>query len=236
MYKNYIFDLYGTLVDIRTNEESNSLWEKMSDLFICYGISYPPAELKRTFKNTIAFMEKEEKDPYYEVEMESVFMALAEKKQVKIDLATTKALCYFFRVTSRYRLGLYPKVPLLLKTLKQNNCGIYLLSNAQAAFTRPELDQLGLLPYFDDILISSEEHCRKPSVDFMNRLLDKRHLNIKDCVMVGNDCDSDVKIANDCGMDSVYIHSSISPDLPEEIPATYTILDNDIMKIWTLTN
>ena len=26
MYQNYIFDLYGTLVDIRTNERKPSLW------------------------------------------------------------------------------------------------------------------------------------------------------------------------------------------------------------------
>lgn len=30
MFKNYIFDLYGTLVDINTNEDSLILWEKLS--------------------------------------------------------------------------------------------------------------------------------------------------------------------------------------------------------------
>lgn len=29
-YQNYIFDLYGTLVDIRTDEESSMLWEWMA--------------------------------------------------------------------------------------------------------------------------------------------------------------------------------------------------------------
>ena len=28
MYQNYIFDLYGTLVDIHTNEKKAYLWEK----------------------------------------------------------------------------------------------------------------------------------------------------------------------------------------------------------------
>ena len=27
-YENYIFDLYGTLVDIRTNEKKTYLWQK----------------------------------------------------------------------------------------------------------------------------------------------------------------------------------------------------------------
>ena len=29
MFKNYIFDLYGTLIDIRTDEDDKALWEKM---------------------------------------------------------------------------------------------------------------------------------------------------------------------------------------------------------------
>ena len=30
MYKNYIFDLYGTLVDINTDEDKSELWDKLS--------------------------------------------------------------------------------------------------------------------------------------------------------------------------------------------------------------
>ena len=30
MYQNYIFDLYGTLVDIHTNEKKAYLWKKLS--------------------------------------------------------------------------------------------------------------------------------------------------------------------------------------------------------------
>ena len=33
MYQNYIFDLYGTLVDIHTNEKKAYLWKKMSLFF-----------------------------------------------------------------------------------------------------------------------------------------------------------------------------------------------------------
>ena len=29
-YENYIFDLYGTLVDIHTDEEKTELWEKLA--------------------------------------------------------------------------------------------------------------------------------------------------------------------------------------------------------------
>jgi len=29
-YENYVFDLYGTLVDIHTDENSEGLWEKLA--------------------------------------------------------------------------------------------------------------------------------------------------------------------------------------------------------------
>ena len=31
MYKNYFFDLYGTLVDIRTDEQEPSLWRDLAE-------------------------------------------------------------------------------------------------------------------------------------------------------------------------------------------------------------
>ena len=39
-YKNYIFDLYGTLVDINTDEWSAQLWKKMAILYGYYGAAY----------------------------------------------------------------------------------------------------------------------------------------------------------------------------------------------------
>ena len=33
MYKNYVFDFYGTLVDIRTDEEKKEIWDKLSLLY-----------------------------------------------------------------------------------------------------------------------------------------------------------------------------------------------------------
>ena len=33
MYKNYIFDLYGTLVDINTDENKRYLWDKTVHMY-----------------------------------------------------------------------------------------------------------------------------------------------------------------------------------------------------------
>ena len=45
MFKNYVFDLYGTLIDINTNEWQKKLWEKLSILYKYKGASYTAKEI-----------------------------------------------------------------------------------------------------------------------------------------------------------------------------------------------
>ena len=45
-YDNYIFDLYGTLVDIHTDESATAIWEKLAMFYGYYGALYEAKELK----------------------------------------------------------------------------------------------------------------------------------------------------------------------------------------------
>ena len=79
-YKNYIFDLYGTLVHIETDEEKKQLWEKLARFYSHYGVDYKPVDLKRAYKRTIKDEEKKIKKTsgvaYPEVDLEKVFLRL----------------------------------------------------------------------------------------------------------------------------------------------------------------
>lgn len=48
-YKNYIFDLYGTLLDIHTDEQSKELWKIMRDFFNVYGCEWKQKPLRDAF-------------------------------------------------------------------------------------------------------------------------------------------------------------------------------------------
>ena len=48
-YKNYIFDLYGTLLDIHTDENSKELWKIMRDFYNVYGCEWKQKQLKDAF-------------------------------------------------------------------------------------------------------------------------------------------------------------------------------------------
>ena len=48
-YDYYVFDLYGTLVDIHTEEDDRNLWEKMCLFYGYYDAHYTPEEMQAIF-------------------------------------------------------------------------------------------------------------------------------------------------------------------------------------------
>ena len=48
-YQNCIFDLYGTLVDIHTDEMRPQLWEELAAWYRENGAAYMPDELKDAY-------------------------------------------------------------------------------------------------------------------------------------------------------------------------------------------
>ena len=52
-YRNYIFDLYGTLVDIDVDETDRKLWEHMCRFYGYYGALYEADELRRAYSLSV---------------------------------------------------------------------------------------------------------------------------------------------------------------------------------------
>lgn len=230
-YKNYIFDLYGTLVDIHTEETDSQLWKKLSLFYGFYGAVYAPQELQKSY---LALVEQEENsyahEAYPEIELEYVFQKLFEKRGVKADMELAVHAGQFFRILSIEYVKVYEGVKEMLDLLRKRGKKIYLLSNAQEIFTSYELRYLGLTEYFDDIFISSSCQCKKPDTGFYQMLLDKHHLATEDCLMIGNDSHTDIAGAKALGMDSLYIHSNLSPERTGEVDSTYILEEMDMKK------
>lgn len=216
-YTYYIFDLYGTLVDIHTDEESDSLWETMAQFFHRHCASYSPSEL-RTAYETGSERELELAD---EFQVESVFRQMfLNKKVIPSDYLIEKT-CRLFRTTSTEYIRLYPGTLELLESLRQRRKNVYLLSNAQRSFTAPEIQMLGLEPYFDKIFISSDYRVKKPNPDFFHVLPVCCTQHPEKCLMIGNDEICDIQGAQNVGMDTFYIHSNLSPEYTGKVKATY---------------
>lgn len=209
MYRNYIFDLYGTLLDIHTDEDKEELWEQIAQSYKELGALYSPEELRKEYE---LFCKKEaerigriKQTNYPEIEIGKVFAGLAEKKGAVLSKEEAASYAYRFRRLSREYMHPYPGTEILLQKLKSKGKKIYLLSNAQRLFTMPEIQESGLEKYFDDIFISSDYGIKKPDGAYMELLLKKHSLDRKSCIMIGNEPGSDLAAAINAGVDGFHI-------------------------------
>lgn len=237
-YDNYIFDLYGTLVDIKTDEEDIKLWSKLSLFYGYYDAIYTSEELNKRYLELVhegevklgeSFADVHEAHP--EIKLEKVFRKLYEEKGVRPSDELVLHTGQLFRVLSTEYIKLYDGVIDLLSSLKVAGKKVYLLSNAQRIFTEYELHVLNIAQYFDDIFISSDYGTKKPDKRFFNILLDKHNLDVKKSLMIGNDMNSDIGGAKSVGLDTMYIHSNISPELKTEPDADYVLDEMDMKKV-----
>lgn len=247
-YDNYIFDLYGTLVDIRTDEEKEELWSKLALFYGYYDAHYTPEELKQRYGVLVSGKEEqlkhkldqtaEKKDDVHEshpeIQIEQVFGALFEEKGVVADEALAIHTGQFFRILSTEYVRLYDGVVKVLETLKTSGSKVYLLSNAQRIFTEYEMHTLGIASYFDDILISSEYGVKKPDIRFFETLIEKHRIDVTKSIMIGNDAKSDILGAKNVGLATCYIHSNISPDTPVMPDADYVLPEMDMERLLKL--
>ena len=213
-YTDLIFDLYGTLVDIHTEEDA-AVWEKTALYFSYYGAKYTAEELKEAFDRAMAARKAEAGQSYEcfpDLPMEPVFAELFRRKGVEENAdALGLNAAQLFRIASTDYIRLYPGVTDALVKLREKGYKLWLLSNAQRVFTAFELNALGLKPYFDGIYISSDFGCRKPDIRFFTALLEERKLNPRKCLMIGNDLDTDIAGAKNAGLATLYMHTNLTP-------------------------
>ena len=225
MIRNYLFDLYGTLVDIRTDESMPSLWRRMALLLSLQGAAYEAEELRGAYLALAACALEmqvqrlpDASKPYAEPEIRWVFRALYAQKGFTVSAEKADDAALIFRTLSLRHIRLYPGAREVLMTLRTRGMGVYLLSNAQSAFTMPELGKLGLTPLFDGIVLSSDAGVKKPDRAIFEHILSKYGLRPEECVMVGNDGEADAGGAAGAGIQSRYIHTKQSPSRPAVLP------------------
>ena len=233
-YRAYVFDLYGTLCDIRTDEKSRTLWEKTALYYTENGAPYTAAELHRAYLRLCESEQARHRDPLYEIELRKVFRALYAEKSVTPGKRRVEDTALFFRILSLKKLRRYDWVLPVFAALRERGAKLYLLSNAQSCFTVPELRALGLHDAFDGVLISSDAHVKKPSPRIARKLLDAYGLRAEDCLMVGNEQGCDVGVAHAAGMDALYLRTETSRPYDPAVRAEYELLDGDFSRLPSL--
>ena len=222
---NFLFDLYGTLADIKTDEDMLSLW---------YGFAFLLGEsdtqkVKDEYHAICKKYADAREHRFVEFDLLHVFEEMLLNRGA--DKSKAPYLAREFRLLSRHKLRLFPCVVEILKGLKDGGAGVYLVSNAQACFTKDELDELGIANLFDGILISSDAGVKKPCTEIFDIAFDKFSLNKSECIYVGNDLHDDVFGACSAGLKTVYIETEQSGKYPDlKVIPDYEVSTHEEMK------
>lgn len=233
MYKNYVFDIYGTLVDIHTNEHELSTWQKLADTLNFYGVNYTAQELQEAYFASCELQIEQGKAQfkYPEVDVVEIFRQICANKGKKISKSLATHLAQEFRAFSTQYIRLYDGVTETLAKLKKAGKKLYILSNAQSCFTHMEITRLGLRKYFEKIVYSSDCKCAKPDPKFFDALLKTYGLNKKETVYIGNDAISDVNGARNAKIDCLWIKTNLTGSEEPKFAPKYVISDGNFREI-----
>jgi len=234
MYESYIFDLYGTLVDIHTDEKQALLWEKLSAFYRFQKADYTAEELEARYLCLVQeALDKPSPYEVKEIQIEFVFQKLYQEKNVFPSYDLVLHTCQMFRILSTDYLRLYDGAKELLEGLKSYGAKVYLLSNAQRVFTEYEMKELGIYDLFDGIMYSSDAFCQKPDQNFFAKLFEEFSIETakEKCLMIGNDSVADVQGAREFGLNTYYLESNQSPEVKGKLGATYVMDELDLVRL-----
>ena len=185
MYHNFIFDLYGTLVDIHTNENKTSLWKRLALFYSFQGASYTGRELRNRYRQLGNGCQQG-----------SLILHLSGDLRRRYF---SNSLCRKRDPThrgssDRYRSVLPDRIPQYFTMLSRHDrhtaatpCKrLWDLPPVQCPADLHRIRAVarwdsGIL--FDGILISSDEGCCKPDPAFFQILFDRYGLDFTTCLM-----------------------------------------------------
>ena len=222
-FSDCIFDLYGTLADVHTDESEDALWTDAAAFACARGAAYDGPALRANYLRLCADEVRLRKAAlpdvpveWIEPELLHVFQRLLAERGA--SAADAQAFAAYFRRRSTLHLRPMPHAADVLDALRRRGARTFLLSNAQACFTWDELSALGLSDRFDGILLSSDAGMKKPYQGLYSLLLDRFGIPKETAVMIGNDAIADIGGAADAGLRSLYIHTWQSGERPASLP------------------
>ena len=210
-----LFDLYGTLVDIWTDEDDPSVYYTLCKFLRYYGVSLDPMDLAARYQESAAAHLMEHPIPYAEIDVFLVFEEIlsdALKKSPERSLVIWFAR--LFRSLTIRRLGLFPDTQPALDALGATY-RLSLVTDAQWVFSEPEIRFLGLEKYLETVVLSSRYFIRKPDPQIYAHALRAMKLQPSQALYVGNDLYNDVPGPQAIGMPVALIQREGPPPATE---------------------
>lgn len=207
MNKAIIFDLYGTLIDISTDEHDPHVYEILSRYLGYHSVSVAPDELKKAYFDGIQQHLHESKEVHPEVDVYKIFFNImnryGKKRSSKGNVMDIAAL--FRSLTIRHFHVFEGIYDVLVALSGQHNTAI--ISDAQWIYAEPEIANLGLDQFFGVRILSSRFGFKKPDPRLFRAATEKLGVSPEDCIYVGENPCKDLGGAKRVGMKFILFRS-----------------------------
>lgn len=201
------FDVNGTLVEIRTDDHEDAMFRAAGHFLTYQGIHLRRHEVRELYFRYLDEQRAASREKHPEFDAVAIWARIVDEHATAFTRGLPAGkravlplvLAELYRGISRHRLRLYPWVSEVLDVLA-SRFPLAVVTDAQSAWARAELHQMGLLPYFDPIVVSGDHGFRKPDPRLFTVALDALGVMPEQVLYVGNDMHRDVFGAQGAGM------------------------------------
>jgi putative hydrolase of the HAD superfamily len=233
------FDVNGTLVRILTDEGMEQIFRSAAHFLTYQGIDLHRHQVRELYFESLREQHRTSPEEHPEFDAVGAWRSIIDGHLTDFTRTLPAGkleqmplfLAEMSRGISRRRLGLYPHVREVLDVLRERY-RLALVTDAQSAYTRGELHKVGLLDYFDPIVISGDHGYRKPDRRLFQFALDGMGVAAENALYVGNDMHRDIFGAREAGMPTVMFESGQGKSAYLDCVPDYRITDfRDLLKI-----
>lgn len=221
--KGILFDLYGTLIDIETDESLEEIYRGIAHYLAYHGVYLHRWEVRDHYYYIMKQQKETRGEKYPEIDVEEIWDGFLEQRGVKGTPARrelARILAQLYRGISCKRLQLFPDVKKVLDELKARY-HLAIISDAQPCFALPEIRAVGLEGYFDPVIISANYGFRKPDSRLFRKALEIMKLTPPEVIYAGNDMFRDIYGASLLGIKTIFVNSNQGAKSYENVAPSY---------------
>ncbi len=210
-----LFDVNGTLIDIETDEGLEEIYRAIAHFLTYQGISMRRGEVRDLYFQLMQQQRETSKETHAEWNAVEVWREILQRNgsDYTRSLPPEKLqqlplfLAELHRGIARKRLRLYPQVREILDQLHPYY-PMAIVTDAQSAYAVPELYAVGLLGYFNPVIISGDYGYRKPDIQLFQKALDALQVEPQQALFIGNDMHRDIFGPQQLNMKTIFISSN----------------------------
>lgn len=233
------FDVNGTLVRILADDDEERIFRAAAHFLTYQGIDLHRQELRDIYFQLLKEQLRASPEQYPEFSAVGIWRSIIAAHGTAFTRALPAGqlqhlpqfLAEMCRGISRRQLGLYPYVREMLEALRARY-PLAVITDAQSTYARGELHKVGLVGYFDPIVISGDHGYRKPDRRLFQYALDGMGVAAGNALYVGNDMYRDIYGAREAGLTTVLFNSDQGAKAYRDCVPDHTITDfRDLLQI-----